>query len=415
MSYFEGLKLTKKGEQLQVKINGNLSETLTFTKAKLGSGSITSNDEIRFLTDVKEEWGTANVASCKIQGDENNIVAIELQFSNAGLREDKIFREIGLYARGNEGDEILYAYANAGDKYDYIPLMKDSPHSFVIVIYFNITSGTKMDANIDLYSYITLQKFNEEISKKENIISKKSGFNLEKTDSFKEDDTNKLATAKALKSLHDEVDRKTGAIKLNWDSIKDKPSSFVPSEHNHNSLYYTETEVDEKLENNILYSTGKTYGGLLNEPGVKSAGKAYWDNNTKKLYICKNNNSDISPNVNNYIPFDSNSLLERLENLSTFKIQEMYSTPAGVKFTIFQYGSLILIAAYTYGAEKLNYGTSYKCNLPYDCYNTATAITGNNGSSGQFSLANNILIVSSTDVRNPLTNTFMGQLVTFLR
>ncbi|WDA46841.1 hypothetical protein [Fusobacterium nucleatum] len=316
MSYFEGLKLTKKGEQLQAKINGNLSETLTFTKAKLGSGSITSNDEIRFLTDVKEEWGTANVASCKIQGDENNIVAIELQFSNAGLREDKIFREIGLYARGNEGDEILYAYANAGDKYDYIPLMKDSPHSFVIVIYFNITSGTKVDANIDLYSYITLQKFNEEMRKKENIISKKSGFNLEKTDSFKEDDTNKLATAKALKSLHDEVDRKTGAIKLNWDSIKDKPSSFVPSEHNHNSLYYTETEVDEKLENNILYSTGKTYGGLLNEPGVKSAGKAYWDNNTKKLYICKNNNSDISPNVNNYIPFDSNSLLERLENLS---------------------------------------------------------------------------------------------------
>lgn len=335
MSYFEGLKLTKKGEQLQAKINGNLSETLTFTKAKLGSGSITSNDEIRFLTDVKEEWGTANVASCEIQGDENNIVAIELQFSNAGLREDKIFREIGLYARGNEGDEILYAYANAGDKYDYIPLMKDSPHSFVIVIYFNITSGTKVDANIDLHSYITLQKFNEGMSKKENIISKKSGFNLEKTDSFKEDDTNKLATAKALKSLHDEVDRKTGAIKLNWDSIKDKPSSFVPSEHNHNSLYYTETEVDEKLENNILYSTGKTYGGLLNEPGVKSAGKAYWDNNTKKLYICKNNNSDISPNVNNYIPFDSNSLLERLENL--FKIN------SNNDITTIKFGNVVIV------------------------------------------------------------------------
>ena len=162
-------------------------------------------------------------------------------------------------------------------------------------------------------------KLKKSIDGKEAVITKKSGFNLEKTDSFEEDDTNKLATAKALKSLHDEVDRKTGAIKLNWDSIKDKPSSFVPSEHNHNSLYYTETEVDEKLENNILYSTGKTYGGLLNESGVKSAGKAYWDNNTKKLYICKNDNSDISRNINNYIPFDSNSLLERLENL--YKIE----------------------------------------------------------------------------------------------
>ena len=104
-----------------------------------------------------------------------------------------------------------------------------------------------------------------------------------------------------------------------------------------------------------------------------------------------------------------------VENLSTFKIQELYSTPAGVKFTIFQYGSLILIAAYTSGTEKLNYGTTYKCNLPYDCYNTATAITGNNGSSGQFSLVNNVLMVNSTDNQVPLKNTFMGQLTTFLK
>ena len=261
-------------------------------------------------------------------------------------------------------------------------------------------------------AYLKLKK---SIDGKEPAITKKSGFNLEKTDSFEEDNTNKLATAKALKSLHDEVDKKTGAIKLNWDSITDKPSSFPPSEHNHNSLYYTEDEVDEKLENNILYSTGKTYGGVLNEIGLKEAGKTYFDKNTKKLYLCKNNNTDISANINNYIAMDSNSLLERLENLSTFKIQEMYSTPAGVKFTIFQYGSLILIAAYTSGTEKLNYGTTYKCNLLYDCYNTATAITGNNGSSGHFILKNNILEVNSTDSRLELRNTFMGQLTTFLK
>ena len=264
MSYFEGLKLTKKGEQLQAKINGNLSETLTFTKAKLGSGSITSNDEIRFLTDVKEVWGTANVTSCKIQGDEKNIVAIELQFSNAELREDKIFREIGLYAQGNEGEEILYAYANAGDKYDYIPLMKDSPHSFIIVIYFNITSGSKVDAKIDLHSYVSLQEFNEGMNKKVN-----------KTD-------------------------------------------YASAEH-YGIVKYGTQENTALEGNKFSQMMGKDYGGILNEPGTKEAGKAYWDNNTKKLYICKNNNSDISPNVNNYIPFDSNSLLERLENLISLK------------------------------------------------------------------------------------------------
>lgn len=80
------------------------------------------------------------------------------------------------------------------------------------------------------------------------------------------------------------------------------------------------TVEDTVLEGNkFTQMTGKDYGGILNIAGQKEAGKAYWDNNTKKLYICKNNNSDISPNVNNYIPFDSNSLLERLENLFKYE------------------------------------------------------------------------------------------------
>ena len=76
---------------------------------------------------------------------------------------------------------------------------------------------------------------------------------------------------------------------------------------------------DTVLEGNkFTQMTGKDYGGILNITGQKEAGKAYWDNNTKKLYICKNNNSDISPNVNNYVPFDSYSLFERLENFLCF-------------------------------------------------------------------------------------------------
>ena len=260
MSYFKALKLTKKGEQLQAKINGNLSETLVFTRAKIGSGTIASEDEIRFLTDIKEMWGTANVSSCKIEGEDNNMVALELQFSNATLTEDKIFREIGLFAKGNDNEEILYAYANAADKYDYIPLMKDSPHSFIIVISFIIASGTKIEANIDLNSYISLKKFNEEMAKKANKTDRAS------TEEY-------------------------GLVKYG-------------------------TEIGTALEGNKIEEiTGKTYGGVLNEVGLKEAGKTYFDKNTKKLYLCKNNNTDISANVNNYIAMDSNSLLERLENL----------------------------------------------------------------------------------------------------
>lgn len=207
-------------------------------------------------------------------------------------------------------------------------------------------------------------KLKKSIDGKEAVITKKSGFNLEKTDSFEEDDTNKLATAKALKSLHDEVDRKTGAIKLNWDSIKNKPSSFVPSEHNHNSLYYTETEVDEKLENNILYSTGKTYGGVLNEIGLKEAGKTYFDKNTKKLYLCKNNNTDISANINNYIAMDSNSLLERLENLFSFRNQNDINV---IKF------SNVAIAFGNF--KNIEFNKSTDITIPVDLKNASISVT----------------------------------------
>ena len=104
-----------------------------------------------------------------------------------------------------------------------------------------------------------------------------------------------------------------------------------------------------------------------------------------------------------------------MENLSTFKVQEFFSNPSGVKFTVYQYGNLLMINAYTYNTEKIVYGVPYRCNLAYDCYNTASAITGNNGSSGHFILKNNILEVNSTNRDLLLTNTFMGQLTTFLK
>jgi len=136
-------------------------------------------------------------------------------------------------------------------------------------------------------------RLKENIAGKEPTILKKSGFNLDKTDSFEEDDTNKLATAKALKKLNDNV-----------------------SNHSHDDRYYTETEIDNKLSEDIFHNTGKEYGGILNYSGNKIAGKTYFDNNTKKLFLCLKNNNNTSANTENFIPLDNNSLLDRLENLS---------------------------------------------------------------------------------------------------
>lgn len=63
------------------------------------------------------------------------------------------------------------------------------------------------------------------------------------------------------------------------------------------------------------------YGGDIQETGVKDVNYIYYDRNTRKMYKCLNQNSDVSANVANFIPLDNNSLLDRLENL--FKVIEV--------------------------------------------------------------------------------------------
>ena len=57
------------------------------------------------------------------------------------------------------------------------------------------------------------------------------------------------------------------------------------------------------------------YGGDIQTAGVKDINYIYYDKNTRKMYKCLNQNSDVSANVANFIPLDNNSLLDRLENL----------------------------------------------------------------------------------------------------
>lgn len=61
------------------------------------------------------------------------------------------------------------------------------------------------------------------------------------------------------------------------------------------------------------------YGGDIQDPGAKNVNYVYFDRNTRKMYKCLNQNSDVSANVANFIPLDNNSLLDRLENLSNFR------------------------------------------------------------------------------------------------
>ena len=81
------------------------------------------------------------------------------------------------------------------------------------------------------------------------------------------------------------------------------------------------TEEGKALEGMMLARLAGCvgYGGDIQEPGVKDINYIYYDRNTRKMYKCLNQNSDVSANVANFIPLDNNSLLDKLENLYTTK------------------------------------------------------------------------------------------------
>ena len=83
------------------------------------------------------------------------------------------------------------------------------------------------------------------------------------------------------------------------------------------------TEEGKALEGMMLARLAGCvgYGGDIQTTGVKDVNYIYYDRNTRKMYKCLNQNNDVSANVANFIPLDNNSLLDRLENLISHKIE----------------------------------------------------------------------------------------------
>ena len=320
MSYFPGLKLTKAGEQLLAKVSGNLSETISFRKAELGSGTINSDDEIRFLTALKEKWKDVNISDCKIVGDEQTQVQIELQFDNAGINTNKIFRELGIYAAANDGREVLLAYSNAKENFDYIPAATDNPQSFVINILITITSNTKVNAQIDLNSYVTLRKFNEELAKK-----------LDKGAVSSEYDTAKKIEDKiktAQNTANNKLDKGTVSAEYNTAAkmeakIKVAQQTATNAGSTANNKLTKGSLPAEITDAKGIYDLIENNSGLnfdpnllfLNDAGTKTQDKIYFDRNKKGLFRCTQTTTATTNSTAYFEDISNKSSADRLANL----------------------------------------------------------------------------------------------------
>lgn len=157
---FSGIKLTTDGKRLNAYLIAN-NLPILFSKMKIGCGHTDELDR----TDLVEKKMETEIEKVSAYG-ENNI--FRATFTNQYLENGFDVREVGIFAKDENEQEILYAYDNAGNgQVDYFEagtgnvILKEI---FEIVSTFGNLSNIKLTIN-PKYVFVTEEEFKEHIDK----------------------------------------------------------------------------------------------------------------------------------------------------------------------------------------------------------------------------------------------------------
>ena len=200
MAKFANLTFTSKGTQMLVQAQN--SHTLTFTCGKLGSGVLADSDDISKFTDLKSPKMTLPIVSVDDSNEEKLVLTFDT--SNTELEEGFVSREIGIFAKLDNGSETLYAYSNAGNNYDYIP-SKDTPSDENrLVVNLVVSSSANISVQIDKSIVYTHKSDVEEMIAAHDAsdTAHENRFKLfEKISDFADDIIKKLALTTAITAI----------------------------------------------------------------------------------------------------------------------------------------------------------------------------------------------------------------------
>ena len=114
-------QLTNAGLTLLTNAQGG-SDTITFTKMALGDGKVV-DISVSTLTALVSQKAEMPIVSKKFV--KSGTYQIGAYFSNENITTGFYWRETGIFAKGNDGKEVLYCYVNVGDAPDYISVATD--------------------------------------------------------------------------------------------------------------------------------------------------------------------------------------------------------------------------------------------------------------------------------------------------
>jgi len=157
MAHFPAIQLTKIGKQMIGESQGNAK--LIFVRAELGDGQLNEGEDTESFTGLKHSVMSAPLQNFLDKG--NGEVRLRFAVSNRDVTNGFMNREIGIFAKLDDGEAKLYAYTNAGNFADYIPSKEVPIDSEIIDVHIIVAGAKNVTAVISDEAYVTRKTFEE--------------------------------------------------------------------------------------------------------------------------------------------------------------------------------------------------------------------------------------------------------------
>lgn len=265
MAQFPALQFTKQGLLMLIQAQNN--HTITFTCGKLGSGTLENSEYPGTFTDLKAPKMTLPITNVNDTNPEKLVLTFDA--SNTELEEGFISRELGVFAKLDNGAEMLYAYSNAGNNYDYIP-SKDTPSDENrIVVNLVVNSSANISVTIDSSIVYTHKSDVEKmISKHDNDVDAHKSLALTINDMLAPaNDKNTLVNllsnlANIIKNITGQKDWKTPPV-VSIADILSSLSNYLTVNWDGSKFTVPALGISGFMAQNGYVNFGKLVGGLI--------------------------------------------------------------------------------------------------------------------------------------------------------
>lgn len=169
MSIFKRAVLTRAGMDMIARTQAN-GDAICFTKAVSGSGLWDADEDMEFISQVKDPKQEFGFSGIEIMDGNSGTVVLTVVLSNKGLKELYYIGELGIYAKAKDGKEVLYALMTTDESLTYMPAENGIGVSSIVErinIGVSNASHTKIESDTGFVAatdFIALKKYIDKMS-----------------------------------------------------------------------------------------------------------------------------------------------------------------------------------------------------------------------------------------------------------